>query len=159
MFLSSLVSFAFVVACQCKIYDSVSDLPGTTYDFVVVGGQSRCLTFRIVLILLGGLAGSVVASRISENPEWSVLVLEEGVTYVAIILFMRAIHIRVRNEGVVESEAPLLVTEMLTHSIWSWNYSTTPQPGLNGRVIPYQRARILGGCSAHSEYAMDRLNG
>ncbi|KAJ6460927.1 alcohol oxidase [Mycena sanguinolenta] len=119
MFLSILVGFAFVVACQCKIYDSVSDLPSTTYDFIVVGG---------------GTAGSVVSSRLTENPEWSVLVLEEGVT----------------NEGVVESEAPLLVTEMLTHSIWSWNFSTTPQPGLNGRVIPYQRARILGGCSAHN---------
>jgi hypothetical protein len=65
---------------------------------------------------------------------------------------MSAIYIRIRNEGVVLSEAPLLVNEMLTHPIWSWNYSTVVQSGLNGRVIPYQRAHILGGCSAHSKY-------
>ncbi|KAF8218301.1 aryl-alcohol oxidase-like protein [Mycena galopus ATCC 62051] len=119
MFLSLLVGFVFVNACQSKIYDSVSDLPGLTYDFIVAGG---------------GTAGSVVASRLTENSEWSVLVLEAGPT----------------NEGVVLSEAPLLVDEFLTHPIWSWNYSTISQPGLNGRTIPYQRAHILGGCSAHN---------
>ncbi|KAK7052417.1 pyranose dehydrogenase 3 [Favolaschia claudopus] len=118
--ISLLVGLAFnIVVCQSKIYGSVADLPGLTYDFIVVGG---------------GTAGSVVASRLSENPAWSVLILEAGVT----------------NEGVVLSEAPVLVNQMLSHPIWSWNYSTTPQPGLNGRAVSYQRAHILGGCSAHN---------
>ncbi|KAJ7768526.1 aryl-alcohol oxidase-like protein [Mycena metata] len=39
---------------------------------------------------------------------------------------------------------------MLSQPIWSWNYSTTPQTGLNGRVISYTRAHILGGCSSHN---------
>ncbi|KAJ6617584.1 pyranose dehydrogenase [Mycena sp. CBHHK59/15] len=114
-----LVLAAFAVSSYCKIYTSVSDLPGSQYDFVVVGG---------------GTAGSVVANRLTENPSFSVLVLEAGPT----------------NEGVVDSEAPFLVIDMIGNPIWSWNFSSTPQPGLNGRVIPYARARILGGCSSHN---------
>ncbi|KAJ7131692.1 pyranose dehydrogenase [Mycena crocata] len=110
---------AFTLACRAKIYSAVSDLPGLSYDFVIVGG---------------GTAGSVLASRLTENPNFSVLVLEAGVT----------------NEGVVDSEAPFQVIEMLTQPIFSYNYSTTPQPGLNGRILPYARGRILGGCSSHN---------
>ncbi|KAJ7039330.1 alcohol oxidase [Mycena alexandri] len=117
--LAALVTLVFVTASQSKIYNSVSDLPGLKYDFIIIGG---------------GTAGSVVANRLTENANFSVLVLEGGVT----------------NQGVVDSEAPFLVGEMLAQPIWSWNYSTTPQVGLNGRTIPYQRARILGGCSAHN---------
>ncbi|KAJ7832208.1 aryl-alcohol oxidase [Mycena leptocephala] len=86
------------------------------------------------IIVGGGTAGSVVANRLTEDGKFSVLVLEGGVT----------------NEGVVDSQAPFLVLNMLNQPIWSWNYSTTPQSGLNGRSIPYQRGRILGGCSSHN---------
>ncbi|KAJ7654786.1 pyranose dehydrogenase [Mycena rosella] len=113
------VTLALALAGQSKIYDSVADLTTLSYDFILVGG---------------GTAGSVVANRLTEDANVSVLVLEAGVT----------------NEGVVDSQAPFLVLDMLMHPIWSYNYSTTPQIGLGGRVIPYQRGRILGGCSSHN---------
>ncbi|KAJ7199934.1 aryl-alcohol oxidase-like protein [Mycena pura] len=45
---------------------------------------------------------------------------------------------------------------MFLNPTFSWNYSTTPMPGLNGRSLSYSRAFILGGCSAHNGMAYTR---
>ncbi|KAJ7311737.1 glucose dehydrogenase short protein [Mycena albidolilacea] len=103
-----------------KIYDDVSDLPGLEYDFVIVGA---------------GAAGNVVANRLTENPNFSVLVLEAGVS----------------NEEIIDSSVPFLVENLLSGpAAYEWNYTTTPQVGLNNRAVPYQRAHVLGGCTAHN---------
>ena len=34
---------------------------------------------------------------------------------------------------------------------YNWNYTTTPQPGLNGRSVSYPRGRVLGGSSSISK--------
>ncbi|KAF8209213.1 hypothetical protein K438DRAFT_2066216 [Mycena galopus ATCC 62051] len=86
------------------------------------------------VIVGGGTAGLVVANRLTENAKFSVLVLEAGVS----------------NEGVLDSTIPFLVNDLLVPNIYEWNYTTTPQPGLNGRALSYLRARMLGGCSAHN---------
>ncbi|KAJ7214512.1 aryl-alcohol oxidase [Mycena pura] len=106
--------------CFAKIYEDVSDLPGLDYDFVIVGA---------------GAAGNVVANRLTEDPNFSVLVLEAGVS----------------NEGVIDSIVPFFVEDLLSGpNIYEWNYTTTLQVGLNNRSIPYPRAHILGGCTSHN---------
>ncbi|KAJ7635273.1 alcohol oxidase [Roridomyces roridus] len=101
-----------------KLYENVADLPSLEYDFLIVGG---------------GAAGNVVANRLTEDPNFSVLVLEAGTAHEEI------------------SIVPFLVGNLLgAPNQFEWNYSTTPQVGLNNRTMTYPRARILGGCTAHN---------
>jgi choline dehydrogenase-like flavoprotein len=113
-----LLASIFALSTLAIIVQHVDGLPRTTYDFIVVGG---------------GLAGAVVANRLTENPNFNVLLVEAGPT----------------NFGVLATEVPFLWFE-LTNTIYDWNYTTTVQAGLNNRSIPMARAHILGGCSSHN---------
>ncbi|KAI9794884.1 MAG: hypothetical protein M1816_003013 [Peltula sp. TS41687] len=85
-------------------------------DFVIVGG---------------GTAGLVVANRLSEDPNVSVLVLEAGQS-------------RIDDPRV---QIPALWTSMMGTEV-DWQLSTVPQPGLNGRTIKEPQGKMLGGSSA-----------
>ncbi|KAI0141132.1 hypothetical protein F4776DRAFT_550199 [Hypoxylon sp. NC0597] len=88
-----------------------------TNDFVIVGG---------------GLAGLVVAARLSEDPNTSVVVLEAGDD--------RTEDPRIRT--------PALWLSVLGSDAFDWNYRSTPQKGLDGKVIPLSQGKLLGGSSA-----------
>ncbi|KAK7052426.1 GMC oxidoreductase [Favolaschia claudopus] len=119
MFVAAVLVLTYLTRCSGKIYEDVSQLPGLSYDFIVVGG---------------GTAGNVVANRLTENPNFSVLVLEAGLS----------------NEGVVDSIVPFLLEDFLQQPTYEWNYTSVPQAGLNGRNVANLKAFILGGCSAHN---------
>ncbi|WP_425840015.1 GMC family oxidoreductase [Streptomyces fractus] len=82
-----------------------------TFDYVVVGG---------------GTAGCVVATRLSEEPDVSVLLLEAG-----------------GDERRPDVENPGAWSNLLGTEA-DWNYETVFQNG-PGRVLPAARGRILGG--------------
>ncbi|PPQ78312.1 hypothetical protein CVT25_011683 [Psilocybe cyanescens] len=109
------------------VIQDVSQLSKTTYDFIIVGG---------------GTAGAVVASRLSENSNFQVLLIEAGPT-------------TTRNVGVVNAIVPGLFGG-LQKSIYDWNYTTVPGIGINNRTLNYPRGHILGGSSSINGMAYTR---
>ena len=83
------------------------------------------------LVLGGGSAGSVVASRLSENPDASVALLEAGGQGASWVV-----------------NTPLAGALMVPTSLNNWAFQTAPQPGLNGRRGYQPRGKALGGSSA-----------
>jgi choline dehydrogenase len=86
------------------------------FDYIIVGA---------------GSAGCVLASRLSENPDISVCLLEAGGPDKSVLI-----------------HAPAGVAAMLPTKINNWAFETIPQKGLNGRKGYQPRGKTLGGSSS-----------
>lgn len=84
-----------------------------TFDYIVVGG---------------GSAGCVLASRLSEDADRTVLLLEAGGDDSHYLLRM-----------------PLAFLRAMMQPRFSWGYFSEPERELNGRRVPLPRGRVLGG--------------
>ncbi|KAI0354311.1 GMC oxidoreductase [Trametes cingulata] len=87
-----------------------------SYDYVVVGG---------------GTAGCVLASRLSEDPNVTVLLIEAGSSH----------------EQSLFSRIPLGFPRLF-QTVYDWKYETTPQKAFAGRAVYWPRGKILGGTSS-----------
>lgn len=83
------------------------------------------------LIVGGGSAGCVLAARLSEDPDVTVALLEAG-----------------PQDRSVLVHAPLGIAALALTGQLNWNFSTVPQPGLNGRSGYQPRGKVLGGSSS-----------
>ena len=83
-----------------------------------------------VVIVGGGTAGCVLASRLTENPDVSVLLIEAGPR-------SRKLEVRI----------PAAFSKLYRTAV-DWGDVTTPQPALDGREVVFPRGRMLGGSAA-----------
>lgn len=150
---------AFACSVKGGLFTDISQLPERTYDFVIIGGKFNICCSATHSISSrnneAGAAGNVLASRLTENPSFSVLVIEAGVTYVfedSHCNLLRELKLPQRNEGVVPIAVPFLAPTNQPQSAVTWNYTTVPQSSLNGRILTYPRGRVLGGSSSISGF-------
>ncbi|MEL7524864.1 MAG: choline dehydrogenase [Pseudomonadota bacterium] len=87
-----------------------------TFDFVIVGA---------------GSAGCAMASRLSEDPNNRVLVLEFGGTDVGPLIQM-----------------PAALSYPMNMPIYDWGYESEPEPHLGGRRLATPRGKVIGGSSS-----------
>lgn len=83
------------------------------------------------VVIGSGSAGAVIAARLSENPDASVLLLEAGPSDWSPILHLPAAARYAFNAG-----------------RFNWSYESEPEPHLGGRRIRQPRGRVLGGSSS-----------
>ncbi|MEH2227241.1 GMC family oxidoreductase [Nostoc sp.] len=87
----------------------------TQYDYIVIGA---------------GSAGCVIANRLTEDPDTTVLLLEAG-----------------NPDTKPEIQIPLECTNLLGTEV-DWGYFSQPEPYLNNRKIFCPRGKVLGGSSS-----------
>ena len=100
-----------------------------TYDYIIIGG---------------GTAGLTLASRLSENHQIQVAVVEAGGHY----------EIDSGNNSVVPGYASYGVSTDPAAAnntpLIDWGFVTAPIEALNGRSFHYARGKTLGGSSARN---------
>lgn len=83
------------------------------------------------IIVGAGSAGCVLANRLSADPKTRVLLLEAG-----------------GRDDYIWIHIPVGYLYCMNNPRTDWGLKTVPQPGLNGRILPYPRGRVLGGSSS-----------
>jgi choline dehydrogenase len=83
------------------------------------------------IVVGAGSAGCVLANRLSADPARRVLLIEAGPRDLNPFIHM-----------------PAGIARLVGNRKLNWNYSTEPEPGLDGRRLWWPRGRVLGGSSS-----------
>ena len=102
--------------------------------------QGRAILAYDFIITGGGSAGCAIAARLSEDPDVNVLLLEAGGS----------------DKGLL-FQIPADFAKMMK-GVASWGWSTVPQKHMNGRVLWYTQAKVIGGGSSINAQIYTRGN-
>ncbi len=107
--------------------------------------KSKTVTDEVsdVVVVGGGSAGSVIAARLTEDPETRVLVLEAGREDSLWDLF---VHM------------PSAFSFPIGAKNYDWQYESEPEPEMNGRRVYHARGKLLGGSSSINGMIFQRGN-
>jgi choline dehydrogenase len=95
-------------------------------------GEPRRLEGEFDYVIVGaGTAGCVLANRLTEDPDVSVLLLEAG-----------------GKDDYHWIHVPVGYLYCIGNPRTDWLYKTQAEAGLNGRTLSYPRGRVLGGSSS-----------
>ena len=86
------------------------------YDYIIIGA---------------GTAGCVLANRLTQDPDVSVLLIEAG-----------------GKDDYVWIHIPVGYLYCIDNPRTDWRFRTEPESGLNGRSLIYPRGKVMGGCSS-----------
>ncbi|KAJ1307108.1 hypothetical protein OPQ81_001226 [Rhizoctonia solani] len=125
--LSLLTCAGVASASPVRRSSSGAEFAADNFDYLVVGG---------------GLAGLVVANRLSENPNIRVGVIEAGRYF--------------KDDPLINTPAAARNRFLQMNATYDWRLSSAPQKNLNNRVLPLPRGKALGGTSAISLLIFNR---
>ena len=83
------------------------------------------------LIVGSGAAGAIVAARLSENPDASVILLEAGGKNNSLLLRVPGLGFAAAN-----------------HPKYNWGFEAEPSPAMDNRKLIWLQGRVLGGSSS-----------